>query len=175
MDTQLLLVIGAVIVAIVLVIYWQRQGVVKRPSPTVDADTVKSEGADWLAGTNSPSLPADWGDGLGLNQEQIAQINTELVAKRKINAIKLYREFTGEGLKEAKEAVEAIERGQKPAFSAYHTPSASQPVGDLMAQIEQELRAGRKINAIKLYREAHNVGLKEAKDAIDEMERNLGM
>jgi ribosomal protein L7/L12 len=42
-----------------------------------------------------------------------------------------------------------------------------------MAQIEAELRAGRKINAIKLYREAHNVGLKEAKDAIDEMERKL--
>jgi ribosomal protein L7/L12 len=173
MNTQLLLVIGAVIVAIVLVIYWQRQGVVKRPSPTVDADTVKSELVDWLAETDSPSLLADWGDGLGLNQEQIAQINTEIVAKRKINAIKLYREFTGEGLKEAKEAIEAIERGQKPTSSAYNTPSAGPPAGDLMAQIEAELRAGRKINAIKLYREAHNVGLKEAKDAIDEMERKL--
>ena len=175
MNTQLLLIIGAVIVAIVLVIYWQRQGVVKRPSPTVDADTIKSEGEDWLAGTDSLSLPADWGDELGLSQAQIAQINTEIVAKRKINAIKLYREFTGEGLKEAKEAVEAIERGQKPTFSAYHSPSSSQPAGDLMAQIEAELRTGRKINAIKLYREAHNVGLKEAKDTIDEMERNLGM
>jgi len=175
MNTQLFLVIVGVIVVIVLVLYWQRQGVVKRPSATVDADRVKSEGMDWLARTDSPSLPSDRGDGIGLSQAQLAQINAEIAAKRKIDAIKLYREFTGEGLKEAKEAVEAIERGQKPAFSANHPSSASQPAGDLMAQIEQELRAGRKINAVKLYREAHNVGLKEAKDEVDEIERNLRM
>ena len=171
MDTQLLLVIGGVIVAIVLVLYWQRQGVVKRPSATVDADTVKSEGGDWLAGTDPPSLPSAGGDGIGLTQEQLAQINAEIAAKRKINAIKLYREFTGEGLKEAKEAVEALERGQKPAFSANHPSSASQPAGDLMARIEQELRAGRKIEAIKLYREFTGQGLKEAKEAVEAIER----
>jgi ribosomal protein L7/L12 len=169
MDTQLLLIIGAVIVAIVLVIYWQRQGVVKRPSPVQPP-----ESPDWIETTIS-SPTSDWGDGIGLSQEQVAQINAEIAAKRKINAIKLYREFTGEGLKEAKEAVEAIERGQKPAFSAYHTLPATQPAADTMARIKQELQAGHKIEAVKLYREAYNVGLKEAKDAVDELERNLRM
>ena len=39
--------------------------------------------------------------------EQWEQIQTELFAGRKIQAIKLYREITGCGLAEAKEAMEA--------------------------------------------------------------------
>ena len=39
--------------------------------------------------------------------------------------------------------------------------------------IRAELLAGNKINAIKLYREQHGVGLKEAKDAIDQMLETL--
>jgi hypothetical protein len=34
-------------------------------------------------------------------------------------------------------------------------------------QIEAALRAGNKIEAVKLYRKAHGTGLKESKDAID--------
>lgn len=36
--------------------------------------------------------------------------------------------------------------------------------------IAEAIRSGRKIEAIKLYREAHGVGLKEAKDAVDAYE-----
>jgi outer membrane protein assembly factor BamB len=39
-----------------------------------------------------------------------------------------------------------------------------------LSQIMAEMNAGRKINAIKLYRELTNVGLKEAKDAMERME-----
>lgn len=35
--------------------------------------------------------------------------------------------------------------------------------------ILEKLKEGRKIEAIKLYRELHKVGLKEAKEAIDKM------
>jgi ribosomal protein L7/L12 len=41
------------------------------------------------------------------------------------------------------------------------------------SSIEAHLSAGRTIEAIKLYREEHGVGLKEAKDAVDEMRREL--
>jgi ribosomal protein L7/L12 len=37
-------------------------------------------------------------------------------------------------------------------------------------EIAEAIRSGRKIEAIKLYREAHGVGLKEAKDAVDAYE-----
>ena len=42
--------------------------------------------------------------------------------------------------------------------------SAADPI---TPEIAAAIRAGRKIEAIKLYREAHGVGLKEAKDAVD--------
>ena len=38
----------------------------------------------------------------------------------------------------------------------------------------QLLRAGQKIEAIKLYRQISDVGLKEAKDAVEAMEAGLG-
>lgn len=39
--------------------------------------------------------------------------------------------------------------------------------------IREALLSGKKINAIKIYREIYGVGLKEAKEAVEAMERNL--
>lgn len=48
------------------------------------------------------------------------------------------------------------------------TPLDPGSVADpITPEIAAAIRAGRKIEAIKLYREAHGVGLKEAKDAVD--------
>src|SRR5260370_39249837 len=44
--------------------------------------------------------------------------------------------------------------------------------GDLN-EIREEIFAGRTISAIKLYRQFTGSGLKEAKDAVEEMERKL--
>jgi len=46
--------------------------------------------------------------------------------------------------------------------------------GKLPVDIDGLLRAGRKIEAIKLYRSQHRVDLKTAKDAIDARARELG-
>ena len=43
-----------------------------------------------------------------LTEDQMKRIADAIVSKRKIEAIKVYREATGEGLKEAKEAIEEI-------------------------------------------------------------------
>jgi ribosomal protein L7/L12 len=84
---------------------------------------------------------------------------------QKITAIKAYREATGVGLAEAKEAVEALEAGTPLPHSpvAEAAPPASD--ADVRALIEQN----RLIDAIKVYRDIHGVGLKEAKDAVDAM------
>jgi ribosomal protein L7/L12 len=39
--------------------------------------------------------------------------------------------------------------------------------------IEAAIHAGRKIDAIKLYREEHNVGLKEAKEAVERLQDSM--
>lgn len=80
---------------------------------------------------------------------------------RKIEAIKLVREVTGCGLKEGKDAVEKLEReltpGQPPVPRGKEADD----------EIRRLLREDRKIEAIKVYREATGCGLKEAKDAVE--------
>lgn len=138
---------------------------------------------------------------------------------KKIQAIKIYRELTGAGLKEAKDAVEyaqahpeeAITGKKKAAYDAqdagirdliqegrideaievyrkfagvdeYTAMDAIAGLEDEIRQGEDKtlpqdnlihdlLRQGKKIEAIKLYRERTGLGLKEAKDAVEAMQR----
>ena len=102
-------------------------------------------------------------------QQLLADIKGHIAAGRKIEAIKLYRDATGAGLAEAKEAIELIEAGKPPKDStgaAIGDDRALLAVSDLVAK-------GNKIEAIRRYREATGLGLKEAKDAVDALERQV--
>jgi ribosomal protein L7/L12/DNA-directed RNA polymerase subunit RPC12/RpoP len=103
-----------------------------------------------------------------LTAQQIAEILGFLRAGKKINAIKVYREATLAGLAEAKQAVEAMEAADA------GLPSSSTQVsgnGELtpeqLADIRRLLAEGNKIEAIKVYRQATRLGLKQAKDAVE--------
>jgi ribosomal protein L7/L12 len=93
-----------------------------------------------------------------------------LAAGKKIEAIKLARQQTGLGLKEAKDYVEALERGE-PVTPLPPRQSSGAPGGPSSALMEQAARAlvaqGKKIEAIKLVRQQTGWGLKEAKDYVD--------
>lgn len=90
---------------------------------------------------------------------------------RKIEAIKRYRELSGVGLREAKEAVDALSRqvaGAHPLPTHGVLPAKAAVLREVAdADIEAQIRAGLLIDAIKLYREKTGVGLKEAKDAVE--------
>lgn len=88
---------------------------------------------------------------------------------RLIEAIKRYRELTGVGLKEAKDAVEALrDGGSLPPVEALRGPTAGPTLTPAELQdVKQLVEAGRTIEAIKLVRLRTNIGLKEAKDAVD--------
>ena len=105
--------------------------------------------------TLRPPIPGQPTLGADASPEQL------LGAGRKIEAIKRYRELTGVGLKEAKDAVEAMDR----ATTLPPKSSVLRQVND--SEIEQQIRSGHLIDAIKLYREKTGVGLKEAKDAVE--------
>jgi ribosomal protein L7/L12 len=113
-----------------------------------------------------PPAPAKLDDARARSIE--AEIRRFLSDGRKIPAIKLYRDYTGVGLKEAKEAIEAVQRDMlnpEPAGSAI----------DRARAIEEQLRGllaeGKKISAVQLYRQHTGVGLKEAKEAVERLER----
>lgn len=96
-----------------------------------------------------------------------------------IIAIKEFRETFGTGLKEAKDAVDNIRMGKPVIFTDFQTPvqGASMGAGETvghdprLAQIQKALQHGTKIEAIKLYREIFDVGLLEAKNAVEQIER----
>jgi ribosomal protein L7/L12 len=76
---------------------------------------------------------------------------------RKIEAIKILREETGIGLKEAKEFIEKFELKNIPKQSSVQVSGL----------VLDELRKGSKIEAIKKYREETGTGLKDSKDIIE--------
>ena len=102
-----------------------------------------------------------------------AEFETELkelvVDGRKIEAIKLYRDRTGAGLREAKDAIDALEREGRLSVSEQQASS------NLEEEIVALLERGRKIEAIKHYREQAGVGLKESKEAIEDIARRRGI
>src|SRR5579883_2701921 len=99
---------------------------------------------------------------------------------QKINAIKLYREETGASLADAKAAVERMELAlglglMTPAGSETSQIPAMPNDAPRFSTREMEalLMQGKKIEAIKLYREQTGLGLREAKDTIDQIENTL--
>ncbi len=96
-----------------------------------------------------------------------AAVKAALDRGQKIEAIKLLREATGLGLKEARDAVEHMEAGG--SMPSVEQPAIGTDAGD---EIARALAQGHKLEAIRLYREKKGVGLKEAKDAIEAMSPN---
>ena len=97
----------------------------------------------------------------------------------KIEAIKRYRQVYPVGLKEAKDAVEAIEAGQDSVPWGENQPGAAanlpQPAAGLdqaafLAELQSLIRQGNKIEAVKRYRQAYPVGLKDALFAVNGIE-----
>jgi len=127
----------------------------------VDADAQRcSHCGAWLSDQQDAPEP---------NLDSLADaIRLLLTRGQKITAIKLYREQTGVGLAEAKNAVEMIERGGG-------SPNRKTTATDPEQQILELLAAGKKIAAIKLYREQTHVGLKEAKDAVEALAAQNGI
>jgi arabinogalactan endo-1,4-beta-galactosidase/ribosomal protein L7/L12 len=98
----------------------------------------------------------------------VAEIQALLAEGRKIEAIKRYREATGAGLAKAKDMVEALGRAGSLA--------AREPLDSALEnEIVSLLEGGKKIGAIKLYRERTGVGLKEAKDAVEAIAAQRGI
>jgi ribosomal protein L7/L12 len=116
--------------------------------------------------------------------EHLKQVVSLAAKGNKIDAIELYRYEMGAPLENAQKFVDGL-MGVIPryerinlklelllnrfeiSFESKHTPD---PVYEA---IRVYLLAGNKIEAIKVYREVTGTGLKEAKDVVDSIERDL--
>lgn len=91
-----------------------------------------------------------------------------LAAGRKIEAIQLYRDRSGADLAEAKQAVEGLQRGRS---LPRPTDSVSPPPADLEEEVIRLLQDGRKLEAVRAYRERTGLGLKESRDSVEAIAR----
>lgn len=86
-----------------------------------------------------------------------------------IEAIKLFREATGLGLRESKDAVEALMAGRS-------LPNAERAAASVTEEpVLALLRAGNALGAIKEYRTQTGLGLKNAKLAVEALARTHGV
>lgn len=109
-------------------------------------------------------------EGLLKNAQQLKEVLRLVRSGNKIEAIKRYREIFGVSLKEAKDAVDQLESGQSISFQ--HVQFSNSNSGDnQLNEILRLARNGNKIEAIKRYKETFDVGLAEAKDAVERLER----
>lgn len=89
---------------------------------------------------------------------------------KKIEAIALFRQLTGVSLADAKKSVEAIQVGQALSLSDLISPL---PVLNKSAMLDEVARLageGKKLDAIRVYRETFDVSLKEAKTAVERIQ-----
>lgn len=136
--------------------------------------------------TTARSLPASSSASAtsGLTPQVVAEIDRLVGAGQKIQAIKLFRDATGVGLKEAKDRVEhwsisttaAHTAAVSNASAAYSsiTPSAPTPSSvraalpaSVASEIDRLVAGDQMIHAIKLVREHTGLGLREAKNVAE--------
>jgi ribosomal protein L7/L12 len=145
-------IIGAILVAAVLVVVlvlWLRRGqdiVVVPPVP--------------------PAQPGG---------DVPTEVQALLAQGQKIEAIKRVRELTGLGLKEAKDYVEGVERGVVPTGTSPQSPPMDGDPRTVEEEARQLLATGNAIAAIKRVRELTGLGLKEAKDYVDALQRGSAL
>ena len=96
------------------------------------------------------------------------QVRSLLDQGQKIAAVKLYKDQTGVGLAQAKQAVEAMQADADP-------PSSSDIGGDLEAELLRLLGRGGKLEAVKLYKDQKGVSLLEAKQAVESLAARHGL
>jgi ribosomal protein L7/L12 len=123
---------------------------------------------------HTPALPGDTPDAFKREVEEL------LLRGKKIEAIRRYREQSGLDLREARDAVELMEQelslpGGTPPLIQYDqgVEGALQTAEEPGEAVRRALQDGRKIEAIKRYREQTGLSLREAKDAVDQMEQEL--
>jgi ribosomal protein L7/L12 len=105
-----------------------------------------------------------------LGPADVAHITQLLRDRQKVTAIQYFQDKVGGTLGEAKDAVEAIEAALRDASMPPAIPVAVANTPQL-DRVYELVKAGKKIEAVKAYRELTGLGLREALTVIEGIER----
>lgn len=169
------IVVGLIVVVVIISVALRGMRP-KLPEPQVFTPTTSTLRT---APASSASAPVS-----ALTPDVIAEIDRLVAADKKIHAIKLYRDHSGVGLKEAKDRIEhwsvsttaphtaavsnttATHSSITPTVPTASSVRASLP-SSVASDIDKLVSGGAKIAAIKALREHTGLGLKESKDLIE--------
>ena len=105
-----------------------------------------------------------------VSSENADEYLRELIKEnRLIEAIKLVRLKTGMGLKEAKDYVEELKAGKNVSPLSERDQTTSEEKENFKKEVVRLAASGHKIEAIKVLRHATGIGLKEAKDYVENL------
>jgi len=104
-----------------------------------------------------------------LTDDQVNQIRSKLAAGRKLVAVKMYKDWTGSSLVDAKNSVERLQAGNQMGVAEFGNELESDQLDKILDAIEQ----GRKLNAVKLYKESAGASLMDAKEFIERLMKEL--
>ena len=99
-----------------------------------------------------------------------SQVLQALARGQQIEAIRLLREATGLGLKDAKDAIDAHLRGE-----SVMPPSAGGMTDTTPQDVIEALRRGNKIDAVRRMRAHTGLDLKAAKERVDVLQAQHGL
>lgn len=108
----------------------------------------------------------------GLDATARDEIHRLVADNKKISAMELFRERTGAGLKDAKNVIDSVDRGNPlPTASTYIDTDGLDASAweDIIPKLRSLKAEGRAITAIKLVRARTGLSLREAKEAVDRL------
>jgi ribosomal protein L7/L12 len=93
---------------------------------------------------------------------------------RKGDAVRIYREQTGAGLRAANDAIDAIQRVEETPTARTYVASSSVDA-DLKADLWALMQNGQKTEAIRLYRERTGCSLRTASEIVEGVSQEHGV
>ena len=106
--------------------------------------------------------------------EQVrAEIVRAISAQKKLDAVKLYKDASGSSLLEAKTAVESLEAEILERDLGSTDEKIPEMTGHPRDEIIDAVIRGKKLDAVKLYKESAGVSLREAKEFIEDLTEKM--
>jgi ribosomal protein L7/L12 len=124
----------------------------------------------------SRSAARDVATAAEITDAQDNEIRDEMRAGRKLDAIKLYKDWTGSSLADARIYVDGLAVHPDVSIEDIGGYDVDQGIG--VGQIDQildALEAGKKLDAIKIYKERSGLMLMESKKCIEDLIEELGI
>lgn len=107
------------------------------------------------------------------NSKEIDKRILEFLAdKQKLQAVKFYKDETGLGLKESKDYVDALE-AKKPVSIVESAKGTFKSTKELDKELMEYISKGALLAAVKIYKDATGMGLKESKDYVDALKDKI--